>query len=581
MDPGMVRVRRLLKLYGLHNKEYVFDYDSIWHSGINTILSNYDLMELYRIITSARLNALIQKKMKLIDSVMRSRGFIRFGSGTNRVCYKSDYDQGILLKVALDTVGMSDNISEYYNQNIIKPFCCKIFEVSKSGVVSLIERVNPIMNRKQFSYIASDVFDILFSKIIGKYVMEDIGCDFFMNWGVREGFGPVILDFPYCYVVDGEKLKCTRKDHNGIQCPGYIDYDAGLNTLICETCGHRYTARSLGKDLNLLTAQEAIEKGESSMFSIKVSSIIDGKRYDFNPRTEDDFILRARKERTKEQKRTYPIVRAVFADDPVNDIRIVPSKEAKDDTVAVETENKIEETPQQQKVYSVDEKVDLLKDPRNIIRRRNDGTATILKPIVQAEKVEEEKKEVEATEDAVGIPQSIIMMNKAFEAAKKEHDENESNKPLANEKKVEVVKQTISTSPEDDKKEDNLISSYKSLHGEVQTVGKDLTNDDEKENKNPMKNSISDRTHIEDYIAKGLRQIDIDDPDQFDDFVDEIIKKFNLTETDASNIIGRIADEMDLDPEEAKCEAFAQEYDPDYADTVSYEKFHKDRMKEF
>ena len=35
--------------------------------------------------------------------------------------------------------------------------------------------------------------------------MADIGTNFFMNWGIRPGFGPVLLDYPYVYELDGNK----------------------------------------------------------------------------------------------------------------------------------------------------------------------------------------------------------------------------------------------------------------------------------------------------------------------------------------------------------------------------------------
>lgn len=72
-----------------------------------------------------------------------------------------------------------------------------------------------------------------------------------MNWGLRmcgngNGFGPVLLDYPYIYELDGAKLYCNSLilDTNMI-CDGMIDYDDGFNELICTKCGRKYLATDL------------------------------------------------------------------------------------------------------------------------------------------------------------------------------------------------------------------------------------------------------------------------------------------------------------------------------------------------
>ena len=287
----MTRDELLKKIYSKKKLVRNFDYDGLWHAPISSYLSKYDLDALYKVAKSARLSAKPKEKFKAMDDIMRSRGFTRFASGTNRVVYKSEFDASILMKVGLDDVGIHDNIGEYHNQNVLKPFCAKMFDVSQNWVVGMSERVTPIQNRREFESVAGDVFDILNGVIIGKYVLEDIGCDFFMNWGIRIGFGPVLLDYPYCYILDGNKLQCTKVDpRTGQVCGGFIDYDDGINTLICERCGQRYTAKSLGKSLGLKTAQE-IEKGVSEMENFTVSTIVDGKRYTFDEDKNNDTVI--------------------------------------------------------------------------------------------------------------------------------------------------------------------------------------------------------------------------------------------------------------------------------------------------
>ena len=61
----------------------------------------------------------------------------------------------------------------------------------------------------------------------------------------------VLLDFPYVYELDGNKLYCNAKPIPGrrdIICGGQIDYDDGFNNLICTKCGRPYHARDLKKE---------------------------------------------------------------------------------------------------------------------------------------------------------------------------------------------------------------------------------------------------------------------------------------------------------------------------------------------
>lgn len=284
------RAEEIEKVYNKKRLVRNFDFEGIWHEPISRYLTPFDLKQLYYIATSPKFNAKPKTKFLEMDKIMLMRGFTRFASGTNRIVYKSEYDASILLKVALDEVGLSDNIGEYFNQHAIKPFCTKVFDVSQNHAVSMVERVNEIPNRVEFQSVAGVIFDLLNSVFIGRYVLEDIGCDFFMNWGIREGFGPVLLDFPYCYVLDGNKLTC--KAHNrvtGHECGGLIDYDEGLNTLVCEKCGKRYTARSLGKNLELKSMQCKIEESEADdMEHFTVGTTINGVTYTL---AEEDSVI--------------------------------------------------------------------------------------------------------------------------------------------------------------------------------------------------------------------------------------------------------------------------------------------------
>ena len=209
-----------------------------------------EIAELNQIATSVRLSSKPKMKYQYIDNILIRRGFKKMASGTNRVVYKYLEDQSIVLKVALDKVGMGDNPAEFRNQFKLKPFCTKMFDLSPCGTVALVERVEPITSREEFMAIAPQVFNMITTKFIGKYVLNDIGTEFFQNYGIRIGMGPVLLDYPYVYELDGAKLFCNViEPSTGIPCGGAIDYDAGFNILLCEKCKKQYFPRQLAKSV--------------------------------------------------------------------------------------------------------------------------------------------------------------------------------------------------------------------------------------------------------------------------------------------------------------------------------------------
>lgn len=223
-----------------------FDYDNLWIPPMNVFLTPSDIESLRKIATSLRLSSKIELKYKMIDDIMRNRGFRRFSAGTNRVVYYFLEDTRFVVKIAVDRVGMQDNPMEFENQILLKPYCAKTFYISPCGTVGFAERVLPIKNKEEFKEIAPDVFEILVNKILGKYVVEDVGTKYFMNWGIRKFDAPVLLDYPFIYKLDGKKLFCNKTHPiTNEPCNGEIDYDAGFNHLTCTRCGKIYLATDL------------------------------------------------------------------------------------------------------------------------------------------------------------------------------------------------------------------------------------------------------------------------------------------------------------------------------------------------
>ena len=251
---------------------------------ILNLLSMEDIMQLNQIAKSKKLSSKPAEKLNMIKDIMWRRGFKRLSSGTNRICFKFTEDQSFVVKIAYDSVGLSDNLNELYNQELIKPFCTKVFDVTPCGTVGMFERVRPIRNREEFQSIAYDVFDIIVNEFVGKYVLADIGTKFFMNWGVRLGMFPVILDFPYIYELDGARIHCNRPDPSSPYgfCGGDIDYDEGFNHLVCTKCGKTFLASDLKlaaekKSNDLIIEQEdinmvvEIKRGDTVVNSIDTS----------------------------------------------------------------------------------------------------------------------------------------------------------------------------------------------------------------------------------------------------------------------------------------------------------------------
>lgn len=247
----MARLDYLNMLYSNHKSPLEFDFDSLIISPLDFYVTGYDVDHLTNIATSIRYASSIEKKYKEINETMKRNGFIKFHAGTNRVVYTHSEDQRIVAKIAVDKVGMRDNPNEFNNQIFLKPFVTKMFYTSYSGVIGMAERVQPILSPEEFSIIGGDVFDLLNNFMIGKYILEDIGSSFFMNWGLRNGFGPCLLDYPYLFELDGNKLECKNMVDGPCGpeiCKGEIDYDIGFNNLICNKCGKLYLATELKKE---------------------------------------------------------------------------------------------------------------------------------------------------------------------------------------------------------------------------------------------------------------------------------------------------------------------------------------------
>ena len=300
----MARSDILSTLYSKKTTALDFNYDSLIAPPLYTLIPNQDLERMYKLVTSIKYTSKIEYKEAEIRKIMEYYGFIRMASGTHRVVYRHLDFPTIVAKISLNKTSLLDNVREFHNQVFLKPFCCKCFEVDQSGMIGIFERVEPILSREEFMSVAGDIFDFINEKLIGKYIVDDIGTESFMNYGMRVvtpysnvAFGPVLLDYPEVYPLDGNKLYCNKQDpRTGMFCGGILDYDPGFNTVSCKICGRHYEARELQK---MEENHEIIKKGASKNMKMEI------KRGDTIIKTVDSNTTPTNFIQPPEKKKTY------------------------------------------------------------------------------------------------------------------------------------------------------------------------------------------------------------------------------------------------------------------------------------
>lgn len=298
----------LAKLYNGFKPVSEFNWDSMTSIPLYSLIHPDEVNSIKELILSPRYSGNNEYKMKKINDIMGNRGFHYFAGGTNRLVYEHPAAMNAVFKVAIDDRGITDNPAEFRNQNFLKPYCTKMFECTPYGTMASVERVDRIKNYDEFMEILPSYYNLMKNHISGKYVMEDVGIDYYLNFGIRHcnssDDGLVILDYPYLFEVDGRKLYCTTRFSDGSVCGEEIDWHPTFNYLRCPRCGREYRARDISKSPEMVSRSFEREGVYRMKITLRRGNDVE-KVIDTN-RVSDHFIKET--QNTKKEHPNRPVV---------------------------------------------------------------------------------------------------------------------------------------------------------------------------------------------------------------------------------------------------------------------------------
>lgn len=426
---------------------YVMCYDVYRVNPLFSYFTVQDIAELNKIAKSPYYHGKMNEKYDKIKEIMWRRGFVLIGGGTNRRAFECVYDPRVVAKVATDSVGFTSNLKEYVNQNVLKPFCNKIFEVTPCGTLALIEKVVPIKDAFEYTKYCREIYDILFMKFRNNEIaMDDIGCNALKNWGYRQNFGPVLLDYPTMYVADLKKRSCKALI-NGKLCNGTLDYDDGFNNIVCTECGTTYKSVTLSKPqgdsiyelLEAVGYHKSTGKGATKKMRFEIISFKTGKVESFgkcdshskyvNYSVNGPHVVANERTVTKKQKKIGIIITDSKTGEEIGDSHNVKLKDVavvKPAKKKEEPKKVVEEPKSEEPVVVIDEDIKndfsidyqkytsaLLELNEDIIKVKDDAIYFIeeMKEAEETENIdtsdESDDEEVEVVEPAVVDPPKL------------------------------------------------------------------------------------------------------------------------------------------------------------------------------
>lgn len=185
------------------------------------------------------------------------------GTGTNRVGVKID---GYVFKIALDFMGMTDNLREFKYSKVLQPYVIEVYDCLPNGLVAVSEYTTPFGSDDYYDHMP-EVREIL-KDISSKYLIGDIGLttNNYGNWGiVNPGEKVKCLDFAYIYSFGYKTFQCS--------CGELLVYDNDFVNLYCPNCGKKYTFREVRR--RITRADEAAEIGDIHDYSYTVHSSVE------------------------------------------------------------------------------------------------------------------------------------------------------------------------------------------------------------------------------------------------------------------------------------------------------------------
>ena len=213
---------------------------------ILTLFSHDTREQIKKIINNYRqpnLNARAQQIKDLLGPE-----FPELGTGTNRITFLKD---GYAIKVALDSRGIIDNMSEYKRAPEAPQYLAKVYETN--GYILIAEYVT-LLDQTEFENNKNELKTIL-DNLSSRYIMDDLGLTAknYCNWGYRDNGTIVSLDYAYMYPIKGNEaaLRCNcgslivpNKTYTGYECTN-------------SKCGLKYSTMEIKAKVRMdLTAEE-------------------------------------------------------------------------------------------------------------------------------------------------------------------------------------------------------------------------------------------------------------------------------------------------------------------------------------
>ena len=211
------------------------------------IKENFTMAELQSLydLCSGHMYQNNNQKVDQINYLLRNKGFVELGSGTNRYAMLKD---NYVFKFALDRYGFDDNNVEFEMGPKLQPFVTKTYECN--GLIAVAEYVN-IISLNDF-HSNKEVIRGILKEISKEYLFADLGAidKNFRNWGYTDGGELVILDYGYVFERDDILMRC-------FSCHSTLGYDHDYNAIKCSKCGRAYNVHDIRSMMNASDAERA------------------------------------------------------------------------------------------------------------------------------------------------------------------------------------------------------------------------------------------------------------------------------------------------------------------------------------